>query len=58
MTPEEIQKRKEIFWEIMKVVDESTDYHGEIRADYFKKELLIQVFSEIPLEVVNSPLIK
>ena len=49
-----VQQRKDVFWQIMKVIDESTDYNGEIKADYFKKELLIQVFSEIPLEVINK----
>lgn len=54
MKEEIIQERKEIFWEIMKVIDELTKYgSGDVDAKSLKKELLIQVFPEIPLEVIN-----
>lgn len=40
-------EREEIYNEIKKVIKECTNLDGHIRAENFKKELLIEVFPDI-----------
>lgn len=47
-------ERKEIFKEIVKVIDDLTDDFGTVSAKSLKKELLVEVFPEIPLTAIDK----
>lgn len=47
-----METRLEIYNQIKKLIKESTNLDGKINAEYFKKELLIEIFPEITEEEV------
>ena len=47
-----MNNRQEIYNQIQKVIEEFTNLDGYIRAEYFKKELLIEVFPDLTDETI------